>query len=62
VQDDFVALSGDSLSAMALLSLVEDSLGVAFTPQELFTDVATIEAMAAAIGGQKSGTASGASR
>jgi acyl-CoA synthetase (AMP-forming)/AMP-acid ligase II/acyl carrier protein len=50
VADDFLTLGGDSMAAMALLSLVEDSLGVAITPAELFTDLTTVEAMAAAIG------------
>jgi acyl-CoA synthetase (AMP-forming)/AMP-acid ligase II/acyl carrier protein len=62
VQDDFVALGGDSLTGMALLSLVEDSLGVTFIPQELFTDLTTIEVMAAAIGERTSGIARGADR
>lgn len=62
VDNDFMALGGDSLAAMALLSLVEDSLGVAITPAELFTDITTIEAMAAAIGERTSDTTRGAGR
>ena len=62
VHDDFLVLGGDSLTAMALLSMVEDSLGVTLTPQELFTDVTTIEAMAAAIGERMSGIAREADR
>jgi acyl-CoA synthetase (AMP-forming)/AMP-acid ligase II/acyl carrier protein len=62
VDSDFMALGGDSMTAMALLSLVEDSLGVAITPAELFTDITTIEAMAAAIGERTSGTARGTGR
>ena len=49
VQDDFLALGGDSLTAVALLSMVEDSLGVAFSPLDLFTEVTTVAAMAEAI-------------
>ncbi|CDR02699.1 non-ribosomal peptide synthetase [Streptomyces iranensis] len=62
VDNDFMALGGDSMAGMALLSLVEDSLGVAITPAELFTDITTIEAMAAAIGERTSGTTEGAGR
>lgn len=62
VDNDFITLGGDSMAAMALLSLVEDSLGVAITPAELFTDITTIEAMAAAIAERKSGTAGGTLR
>jgi acyl-CoA synthetase (AMP-forming)/AMP-acid ligase II/acyl carrier protein len=62
VADDFMTLGGDSMAAMALLSLVEDSLGVAITPAELFTDVTTIEAMATAIGERTSGASEGTGR
>ncbi|MGV9849562.1 non-ribosomal peptide synthetase [Streptomyces sp. NPDC003442] len=62
VDNDFMALGGDSMAGMALLSLVEDSLGVAITPAELFTDITTIEAMAAAIGERTSDTTRGAGR
>jgi acyl-CoA synthetase (AMP-forming)/AMP-acid ligase II/acyl carrier protein len=62
VADDFMALGGDSMAAMALLSLVEDSLGVAITPAELFTDVTTIEAMATAIAERASGASEGTGR
>jgi oxalate---CoA ligase len=62
VDNDFMALGGDSMAAMALLSLVEDSFGVAITPAELFTDITTIEAMAATIGERTSGTTRGVGR
>ncbi|AGL16511.1 non-ribosomal peptide synthetase [Actinoplanes sp. N902-109] len=62
VDDDFMILGGDSMAAMALLSMVEDSLGVAITPAELFTDVTTIAAMAAVIGERTAAAGGGAGR
>lgn len=46
VEDDFFALGGESLQAVALLAMVEEVFGVEIEPLTLFDDVTTVRLMA----------------
>lgn len=51
--DDFLALGGDSLSAVLLVEMVEETFGVTLSPVAVFDDAYTIEKMSDAIAEEK---------
>jgi oxalate---CoA ligase len=55
--EDFLALGGDSLSAVSLLAVVEDATGVRFGPADLFDGVNTVAKMAVATAERRAGSA-----